>query len=95
LHPIWATVEAHAERLDRLARQVTGITFTVADGKHGPALGVTVPLAEPGSLIRVLVEEKEIRYYLLREEKLMTVDPGPAHVDQGIYLLLAELAAQL
>jgi len=95
LHPIWATIEAHAERLDRLARQQTGVTFTVTEGKHGPALGVTVPLAEPGSLIRVLVEEKEVRYFLLQDEKLLAVEPGPAQVDQGVYLLLAELAAQL
>lgn len=95
LHPVWSTIEAHAERLDRLARQQTGVTFEVADGKHGQALGVTVPLAEPGSQIRVLVEEKEVRYYLQQDEQLMVVDPGPAHVDQGVYLLLAELAAQL
>jgi proteasome lid subunit RPN8/RPN11 len=94
LHAVWPTLEAHAERLDRVARQQAGVRFDLAEGPDGPALAVTVPLAEPGAAIRVWVEEQTVRYYVLQEEKLSAVDPGAAHIDQGVYLLLAELAAQ-
>jgi hypothetical protein len=93
LHSIWATIELHAERLDRLCRQQAGVTFEVAAGKHGPALAVHIALAEPGEAIRVLLEEEEARYYLVRDGELLAADPGEAAVDRGVYLLLAELAA--
>jgi proteasome lid subunit RPN8/RPN11 len=95
LHSVWTTIEAHAERLDRLARQQAGLSFAVVPGNDSPALAVTVPLAEPGDAIRVLVKEKQVRYYLVRSGDLAAVDPPADHVDQAVYLLLAELAAHL
>lgn len=94
LHPVWRMLEAHAERLDRLYRQQAGVTFAAAEGNRGPALAVTVPLTEPGSAIRVLLEGDEVRYYLLRGGELLVADPQEDRVDRGVYLLLAELAAQ-
>jgi proteasome lid subunit RPN8/RPN11 len=94
LHSVWTTIEAHAERLERLARQQTGVTFSVAEEDRGPALEVQVPLAEPGAAVRARVTEKEVRYYLVREGRLMEADCTDDRVDRGIYLLLAELAAQ-
>jgi hypothetical protein len=94
LHPVWPTIEAHAERLDRLARQQAGVAFEVAPGTEDLALAVTIPLAEPGDAIRVLLEGNEVRYFVRRGDQLMTVDPHEERVDQGVYLLLAELAAQ-
>jgi hypothetical protein len=67
----------------------------VVDGKLGPALAVRIPLAEPGNAIRVMLEEKEVRYFLLRHENTFTVDPQDPRIDRAVYLLLAELAAQV
>jgi hypothetical protein len=94
LHSVWTVIEAHAERLERLARQMTGVTFHVADDERGRALEVQVPLAESGAAVRARVTEKEVRYYLVREGRLFEADCGEDRVDRGIYLLLAELAAQ-
>jgi proteasome lid subunit RPN8/RPN11 len=94
LHSVWSMIEAHAGRLDRLARQQVGVTFAVVPGHEGPALAVTVPLAEPGDAIRVLLEGKRVAYLLERAGDLVVADPHETRVDQGVYLLLAELAAQ-
>jgi hypothetical protein len=94
LHPIWPTIEAHADRLDRLARQQAGVVFEVVPSTDGMALAVTIPLAEPGDAVRVLLEENEVRYFVRRGDKLLAADPHEDRVDQGVYLLLAELAAQ-
>jgi len=94
LHKIWPTIETHAERLDRLARQQTGVAFDVVSGDNGPTLVVTVPLAEPGDVIRVLLDDKEVSYLLERGGEVLAADPRETRVDQGVYLLLAELASQ-
>jgi hypothetical protein len=94
LHPVWATIELHAERLDRLYRQQSGVTFDVVAGKHGPALAVHIALAEPGAELRVFLEGEDVRYYVARDGDLLAADPGEPNVDRGVYLLLAELAAQ-
>jgi len=87
-------IEAHADRLDRLYRQQAGVTFEAVAGKRGPALAVNIPLTEPDESIRVLLEEKEVQYYLLRGGDTIVADPHEDRVDRGVYLLLAELAAQ-
>jgi proteasome lid subunit RPN8/RPN11 len=94
LRPVWAVIEAHAERLGRLASQQARVRFEVVEGRNGAALAVTVPLAEPGTAIRAHLEGKEARYYLLRDGNLFAADLREERVDQGVYLLLAELAAQ-
>jgi hypothetical protein len=92
LHPVWSIVEAHADELDRLYRQQTGVQCDVVEGEEGPALAVTVVLAEPGSAIRVLLERKVVRYFVVRKGEQFTADPHTDCVDHGVYLLLAELA---
>ena len=93
LRPVWPLVEEHADRLDRLARQQTRVAFEVGPGREGMALAVTVPLADPGQAVRILLEGKEVRYYLVREGELLAADLRETRVDQGLYLLLAELAS--
>jgi hypothetical protein len=93
LRPVWSLVEEHAERLDRLARQMARVKFDVVPGREGTALAVTVPLADPGQAVRILLEGKEVRYYLVREGELLAADLRETRVDQGLYLLLAELAS--
>ena len=94
LHPVWSMIEAHADALDRLCRQQAGVTFQVVSGLYGPALAVNLALAEPGSSLRLVMERKEVRYYLVRGDELLVVDPQESQVDRGVYLLLAELAGQ-
>jgi hypothetical protein len=91
---VWTVIEAHAEQLDRLCRQQAKVTFQVIAGLYGPALAVNLTLAEPGSSLRLVLERKEVRYYLVRGEELLVVDPHETQVDRGVYLLLAELAVQ-
>jgi proteasome lid subunit RPN8/RPN11 len=94
LRPVWTQVEDHAERLDRLARQQARVAFGVLPGRKGPALAAEVPLADPGQAVRILLEGKEVRYYLVRDGEPVAADIGSARVDQGFYLLLADLAAR-
>jgi hypothetical protein len=94
LRPVWTQVEDYAERLDRLARQQARVTFGVVAGRKGPALAASIPLADPGQSVQILLEGKEVRYYLVRDGEPVAADIGEARVDQGFYLLLAELAAR-
>jgi hypothetical protein len=94
LHALWSVVEEHAEPVDRLCRQQARVTFATLSGSKGPALAVDIHLAEPGDHLRVVLEEKETRYYLVRDGDLLEVDMRDARIDRGVYLVLAELAAQ-
>lgn len=94
LHPLWPVLEEHAEQLERLYRQQAGMTIALAPEHASPALIVTIPLAEPGQAVRVVLKEKQVRYYLLRDQELLAADCFEERVDQGVYLLLAALAAQ-
>ncbi len=94
LRSVWPAIEAHAERLDRVFRQQAGATFEVVPADTGSALAMTLPLAEPDSLLRVLIKENEVRYYLIRNGDVLEADSREAQVDRAVYLLLAELAAQ-
>ena len=94
LHSIWPVIEAHAEQLDRLARQQAGVAFELVTGRAGPALAVTIPLAEPGDAIRVLIEGKEVCYILVRGGEYLTAEAREDRIDHAVYLLLAEIAAK-
>lgn len=93
LHYVWPTIETFAEQLERLYRQQAGITFEVVAGRHGSALSMSIPLAEPNHQVRVLVEGKEVRYFLVRDGEFFAHESAEERVDRGVYLLLAELAA--
>jgi proteasome lid subunit RPN8/RPN11 len=95
LRPVWEELEVHAERLDRLARQLRGVRFEVAPGHRKPALALTVPLPDDGRAVRVELEGKDVRY------RLLTPDAGPLaadlredRVDVGVFHVLSELAAR-
>ena len=94
LHPLWPTLEAHAERIDRLYLQQAGMRFEVTSDEKGPGLILTLPLAVNGEAIRVLVRRKEVRYYVARGGELLAVQFNDDYVDRGVYLLLAELAGR-
>jgi hypothetical protein len=95
LRPVWDLIESHAERLDRLARQLAKVRFVVGKGKEGPALTIEVGLGEPNQRIRVVLEGKAVRYFYEADGTVVQPDlPTGTAPDQGIYLLLAELAAR-
>jgi len=94
LHPIWEMLEAHAERIDRLYRQQTGVRFAVTEDEWGPGLILTVPLAAGGEAIRVVVRPKGVFYYVVRGGEVLEVQHHDEQVDRGVYLLLAELASR-
>ncbi|HUR53084.1 MAG TPA: Mov34/MPN/PAD-1 family protein [Gemmataceae bacterium] len=91
LRPVWGEIEQHADRLDRLARQQTKVRFDVTAGRIKEALAVAVGLADGGT-IRVLLEGKEVRYFHEAAGGVSRVELPDTPPDQGIYLLLAELA---
>jgi len=94
LHDVWEVIEIHADRLDRLYRQQAGVIFQVVSGSRGPRLAVNVSVAEPDTVVRVLLDEKEVRYYLDRGGEWLAAGFSEDRVDRGVYLLLADLAAQ-
>jgi proteasome lid subunit RPN8/RPN11 len=94
LHPVWSTIELHAEQLERLYLQQAGVTFEVGAGNHGPALSVNIPLAEPRDKVCVVLEGNDICYFVARGEELFRVNSTEERIDRGVYLLLAELAAK-
>jgi proteasome lid subunit RPN8/RPN11 len=94
LHDIWATLERHAERIERLYRQQSAMRFDVVSDEWGPGLLLTLPLAERGDALQVLIRPKEVRYYVVRSGQLLEVQHYDECVDRGVYLLLAELAAR-
>jgi len=64
------------------------------EGKQGPALSTTVTLAESDKAVRVTIEGKEVRYFYDAGGETFQVELPDALPDQGVYLLLAELAAK-
>jgi hypothetical protein len=94
LREVWAILEYFADPLERLCRQLSGMTFAVIHGQRGPALAVTVKLAEPESSLRVVLEDESASYLLQRGQELLSVDPPAPQVDRGVFLVLAELAGQ-
>ena len=94
LHEVWLVVETYADQLERLYRQQARVVFEVLGGDDGQrGLICTIPLAEPADRIRVLLMEKEVRYYLIRGGQPVRVDCPATRVDQAVYLLMAELTA--
>lgn len=94
LRPVWDELEVHAERLERLARQLSRVKFDVAPGHQKSALVVTIPLPEDGRAIRVELEGKDVRYRLLTPDGDLAADLREDRVDVGVFLMLSELAAR-
>jgi proteasome lid subunit RPN8/RPN11 len=91
LRPVWDVLESHAARLERLARQLSRVSFEVVDEC---SLAINVPLPNHGSAIRVVMAGKTVQYFVLRNGQAMVADLPEPRVDQGVFLLLSELAAQ-
>lgn len=95
LRGVWGPIEEYATRLDRLAQQLTKVRFDVGLGSEGPALSLRVELAHPDEAVRVVMEGKTVRFFYEAGPDVFQPDlPLNTAPDQGIYLLLAELAAR-
>lgn len=92
LHEVWPTLEEEAERLERLYRQQVGLRCEVVEGKAGTALAVTLPLAERGDCVRVLLQSEGAEYFVVRGGDMFAIDRPAENLDRAVYLLLAELA---
>ena len=89
LRKIWTDIENHAVAIDRLARQLTNVQFEV-----GESLNILVELAANGQL-RACIEGKSVRFFYEVGEDAFQIDlPAGTRPDQGIYLILAELAVR-
>jgi hypothetical protein len=90
LHPVWSALEQQAARIDRLFQQQAGLR---AEAVPGSGLLLTIPLADAGGTLRVLVNDK-VRFYLEQGGEWLEVDHHDEYLDRGVYLLLADLAAR-
>jgi hypothetical protein len=97
LRAAWPTLEEHAERIEKLYRQLARMRIDIADGSPA-GLVLVVPVvtgAAPGGecqAVRVLLSGKSVRYFLERDGQLFESDHCDELVDRGVYRLLAELA---
>ena len=91
LHDVWGTIEAHAERLDRLCRQLARLRLEVIGEEKGHVLQLVVPLGDECS-VRAILRGPDAEYFLVRKEQWLRSDNQEAHVDRGIFLMLAALA---
>jgi proteasome lid subunit RPN8/RPN11 len=89
LAPLWPTLETHADALERLCQQLTGVNLDIAPET---SLAITIPLADDERRLRVLLRDGQARYYLESAGDLAAVNPDASAVDHGIYAILAELA---
>lgn len=97
LRPVWPAIEAHAGRLEALARQLARVKFEVVSGTDDtPALAAVVRLTTPGHAVRVLMTgPKQVRFVYDAGGELFAADlPAGTRPDHGVYQLLAELAAR-
>ncbi len=90
LHPVWETIELHADALDAMCQQLAQVTFEVVADKQ--ALLVRVPVADTGSSLRILLQHEEARFFLDQGGELSVIDPEEAQLDRAVYLVLAEMA---
>jgi len=95
LRPVWDELEVHADRLNRLAQQLSRVKFEVAAGHRKPALTLTIPLPDGARAVRVELEGKDVRYRLLTPDRgALAADLREDRVDVGVFLMLSELAAR-
>jgi proteasome lid subunit RPN8/RPN11 len=92
LHPVWETIEQHADALDGLCQQLARVTFEIVTEKR--CLLVRLPVADTGDNLRILLRPDETRFFLDRDSELIAIDPEETQLDRAVFLVLAELARQ-
>lgn len=95
LRPVWDTIEAHASRLESLASRFRQVRIEVGIADGAPALSLTIGLGPPGETARVLLQGMSVRFAHESTDDTVPFDlPVGTSPDQGVYLLLADLAAR-
>jgi hypothetical protein len=92
LRLVWPILEENGERLERLTQQLAKVSFEVLWHEQHSALAVNVALPGIEQKLRAVLSEKEIHYFLVREEAVLAADLRDAYIDRGIYRLLADVA---
>jgi proteasome lid subunit RPN8/RPN11 len=92
LHPLWDTLELHADVLDGLCRQLSQVVFEVVADER--VLAARVPVADTGDALRIWLRGDEVRLFLDRDGELSAIDAQESQLDRAVYLVLAELARQ-
>lgn len=90
LRPVWGPIEVHAESLNRLCRQLARVRILPCGGAADSYLDVRIELAA-NQFLRLLLSDRDARYYWEGEGKLIAIDPQEPRVDRAVYLVLAEL----
>jgi proteasome lid subunit RPN8/RPN11 len=91
LHAVWSSIEAHADRLDRLCRRLSRVCFEVVEAEEEAELHLVVPL-DAASSIRVRLRAKRPEYCLVRKDEVLVSESHEPLVDRGVFLLLAEVS---
>jgi proteasome lid subunit RPN8/RPN11 len=92
LHPVWDTIERHADALDRLCQQLAHLSFEVAGPER--TLVVRFPVADTSDSVRILLHEEQAHFFLDRGNELISIDPGEPLLERAVFLVLAELARE-
>src|SRR5262249_43938161 len=92
LHPLWDTIELHADMLDGLCRQLAKVTFEVVKEKR--TLVARIEVADTGAALRLFLRQEEARFYQDRGGELTAIDLPEPPLDRAVFLILAELARQ-
>ena len=94
LRPLWGAIETHAAPLNRLCRLFAKVNIEIAADGLQKFLSVRIGLAEPNRRLRLLLDERQARYYCECESKLIFIDMDEPQLDRAIHLILAELAKE-
>jgi proteasome lid subunit RPN8/RPN11 len=94
LHPLWAVLEAHAEPLDLLCRQLVRSSFDVVHESETSILVFKVPLVGKESSLLVYVRPHETRFLLEQHGELADLGTREEELESAVYRLLAELAQE-
>ena len=94
LRAVWNVIESHAVAVNKLCRQFAKVQLDVIDEGPAKLLAVKIALAESGQQIRLLLNDREARYYWDMADELIAIDPCEPHLERAVYLILAELAKE-
>jgi proteasome lid subunit RPN8/RPN11 len=93
LHEVWPSIEAHANRLDRLCRRLARVRFEVLGEEKEATLHLVLSLDKETS-VRVFLHPKRPEYCVVRKGQWLVSDDHEPLVDRGVYLMLASLAEE-
>lgn len=95
LRPVWELIENQAERLNRLARCMTGVRFEPSEFRGEPSLLITIKLGNPGESAVIILRGTDATLFHDTGDAMNQFElPNGTPADQAVYLLMSELAAR-